>query len=187
MISNKKVMWFIFGLMVCAQLLTPAQMIYAKHLVKLKGITYKFELQAIDPSDPFRGKYIILRPKSVDYTTRNPEAKLHGNVCASLETDSLGYAKITALSTAAPDHTNYLKVDSYQRSRTDTSMIVRILYPFDRYYMNEHKSLPAERLTRAAVLDSTKTCYAEVAIYNGQFSLISVKINDEDIENLIEN
>lgn len=177
-------MWAFFGVMVVIQLLIPAQMIYSKNQIKYNGITYKFELEAIDPNDPFRGKYIILNPKESHVTSPNKDAALRGDIYANFKIDSLGYANVTEVSATAPDHNNYLKVKSHRYGSTDTTQTLRINYPFDRYYMNEHKALTAEKLTRAAVRDSAQTCYAEVAIYKGQFSLLAVKINGVDIEEL---
>ncbi len=177
-------MWVFFGVMVAIQLFIPAQMIYSKNQVRHKGITYKFELEAIDPNDPFRGKYIILNPKDSDFKTRNKDVAFGRKVFASFNIDSLGYASISEVSNNTPDHSNYLTVESFRRQRTDTTQTLRIKYPFDRYYMNEHKALAAEKLTRAAVRDSAQTCYAEVAIYKGQFSLMAIKINGVDIEDL---
>jgi uncharacterized membrane-anchored protein len=56
----KKTILPLFALTCLAQWFVPAQMIYDQEQVLREGKTYHFKTAPIDPSDPFRGKYITL-------------------------------------------------------------------------------------------------------------------------------
>ena len=52
--------FLIFLAVVLVQLVVPAKMIFDKEVILKTGTIYKFKTQPIDPSDPFRGKYVTL-------------------------------------------------------------------------------------------------------------------------------
>ena len=180
MIKDKRLLRIFFVLMILAQIGVPAYMIYSKNQIIRSGETYKFKLQAIDPTDPYRGKYIILNPIERRYQHDTESDDINGEAYATFKTDSLGYASISKIYSSRPSTPHYLEVNLYSRRGN----ISYIKYPFNRYYMNEHKARPAETLV-GEISESSKICYAEVAVYKGQHSLLSVKIDGIDIEELV--
>lgn len=187
MIKNKKLQWTLFILMAIAQLAVPAWMIYNKEKTKTEGKLYKFELGAIDPNDPFRGKYIIINPMENSHFINLSHQKQQSTMFATFVEDSLGLAKIDSLYNQPPLHKDYLNVNVAGGRQSGDSLRVSVNYPFDRYYMNEYKAKRAETISRAANRDTSRLCYAEVFIYDGKATLNAVKIDDVAIEDLIGN
>ena len=91
----KKITWICFVLLVVLQLWAPASMIYNREDVLKNGKAFKFRTAPVDPSDPFRGKYIVL---SFDENSFENKEKIDwaGNedIYVQLITDKAGYGFI---------------------------------------------------------------------------------------------
>lgn len=59
--NKKKILLLSFFLVAVVQLYVPSKMIWDREEVLRTGTEYKFRTAPIDPTDPFRGKYITLR------------------------------------------------------------------------------------------------------------------------------
>lgn len=185
MINHSKLTWVIFGLMAIAQLAVPIWMIWGSKMTANEGKLYKFELDVVDPADPFRGKYIVLEPKKNGFHINTDQQKHADKMYASFTTDARGFAAIESLAIEPPAHVDYLTVKVSGWLRKAHILPVTIHYPFDRYYMNEHKAKPAEDLVRASTRDSLSVCYAEVYIHKGQALVSAVKVDGVPIEHLV--
>ena len=85
--------WITIGfiLMVAVQLVVPASMIYNAEAIIAKGTEYKFITTPIDPTDPFRGKYITLSYRENRFQIYNPEEwSTNEIVFVTLTTDENG-------------------------------------------------------------------------------------------------
>lgn len=58
--KNKKILFILFITVVIAQLFIPVKIILNKEDILKTGTAFKFKTAPIDPTDPFRGEYIIL-------------------------------------------------------------------------------------------------------------------------------
>src|SRR5690554_461138 len=67
--DNKKFLFIAFILVAIIQLAVPAKMIWDKENVLKSGKEFKFETAPVDPTDPFRGKYIALNYKENTYSS----------------------------------------------------------------------------------------------------------------------
>lgn len=186
MIEDKRLLWPLFIIMVLAQLGAPSWMIYNKKKIAKEGSSYRFELEALDPNDPFRGKYIILNPKNDTFRAIREYAGISGIMYATFQNDSLGFAEVKDLSVTKPKTDNYLSVRTHRVFHSDSTASIHIDYPFDRYYMNEHKALDAEKVIQAIVSDSTKVAYVEIKINKGDHVIEAVKIDGIPIETYLE-
>jgi len=188
MIKNKTLAWILFSLMAAIQIAVPVWMIKQKTEIKNKGVAYKFELEAIDPNDPFRGKYIIISPKENKFKLPSSES-LENKMFATFNVDESGFAKIKSLSKSKPDHSDYLEVKAYNYdpNYNSRSITATIIYPFDRYYMNEFKAKKTEVLIQSATQNNTSKCYAEISILNGKSNLTAVKLDGKAIEEILIN
>lgn len=66
--------WITLGfILVAVQLVVPASMIYNAEAIIAKGTEYKFITTPIDPTDPFRGKYITLSYRENRFQIINPK------------------------------------------------------------------------------------------------------------------
>jgi uncharacterized membrane-anchored protein len=55
-----KYMFIAFVATALLQAFAPLKMVYDNEMTIRQGTVYKFKTQPIDPSDPFRGKYVSL-------------------------------------------------------------------------------------------------------------------------------
>jgi uncharacterized membrane-anchored protein len=178
----------LFVVMCIAQWFVPGKMIYDSETVIVEGVTYKFKTQPIDPSDPFRGKYITLNfdansiiiiPDGTDSTWESGE-----DIFVTFTTDSAGFAKPSGIYREEPDTEAYLKTTvSYFNTYEKFEVFFNI--PFDRFYLEESKASQAEQLYWQAQLDTVRVAYGVVTIGKGQAVLTDVMINDKSVVEII--
>ncbi len=180
--NNKKILLPAFLVVVIIQLFVPAQLIYDQEMVLRAGTTFKFKSAPIDPTDPFRGKYITLGFEDNTVGTSGEEKWQRGEPAyITIATDQDGFAVPVAASKTRPSGSeDYLKV--MVRYAYDDQLVLD--YPFNRYYMEETKAKPAEEAYREGVFD--KVTYALVNIKDGNAVLKGVMIDDRPIEEVIE-
>ena len=187
-----------FVLMVAAQWYAPLSMIYDSQETIEEGTEYKFKTAPVDPTDPFRGKYITLGfEEEIYYPKDTNEARFdYGQkVYAVLGTDSLGFAKIMRLTDNEPVdlindgyefRSDYILVEfTYKYTDADNNPVVNLQFPFKRYYLEESKASEAEQLSWNNRSDTSKVCYATVSIHNGSATLTNVMVNDSSIVDIV--
>lgn len=184
---DKKYTLLAFGLLAIVQLYAPAKMILDREVILDEGKAFKFVTAPIDPSDPFRGKYVALSFKDNNYIVANDSLWKSGETVYVTFKDSLGFAKINAVLKDKPQGTtDYLKttinyVLSYQKPyRLD------INFPFNRFYMEESKAPKAEKAYAETSSDSTKHAYAIVHIKEGDAVLKDVILDGIPIKEAVK-
>lgn len=184
---SKKIILPLFILVALTQLYVPSKMIFDREEILETGTDYKFSTAPIDPSDPFRGKYIILSYKDNVVAVKDEKSWIAGEtVYVSLETDEDGFAKITSVSKEKPsENQNFLKAKVSTVSSDGTNKLT-IYYPFDRYYMEESKAYDAELVYTKSLQDTTKRTYALVRIKNGDAVLKDVLIDEISIREIVK-
>ncbi len=180
--------FLIFIAVVLLQLFVPAKMIFDREDVLKTGTVYKFKTQPVDPSDPFRGKYVTLNYELDSAETMDSTLQRGDKILVYLETDSLGFAKLHSVSRIEKSiDKDYVeaKVQWYNSKKNS----VRFQLEFNRYYMEESKAKPAEDIYRKynRRLDTINKTYAIVAVKKGKAVLKDVFINDKSILFYIEN
>ena len=174
-----------FVVVVLAQLFVPAQMIFDQENTIAKGTAYKFRTQPVDPSDPFKGKYIYLNYDLSFAATKDTTWESNAPIYITFRTDSLGFAMVKEVSKVDPKVGDYLKTtvawyDSYDQS-------VGFSFPFNEFYMNETKAYDAELAHAQAQRDSLpNNTYALVYLLKGKAVLDNVFINDIPIADYVE-
>lgn len=179
---------FAFFLLAIIQWVVPGKIIWERDDVLKKGESFKFKTEPVDPSHPFKGKYITLNFVESSFTD-TIERNLGGNetIYVILGTDSRGFATIKDLSTRQPQNNNaYVKATVYYASREKDSITVHIRYPFDAFYMDEYKAPKAENIYRESNRDSSSTTYALIKIRKGEAVIQNVFINETPISELIK-
>jgi uncharacterized membrane-anchored protein len=177
-----------FSVLAIVQWVIPGKIIFEKKQVLRKGQTYKFKTEPVDPSNPFKGKYITLNFTENSFTDRI-ERKLSGgeDVYVVLGSDSKGFAVIKNVATKEPGNQSaYVKANVYYTSKENDSITVFIDYPFDEFYMDEFKAPRAEIIYRESNRDSSSSTYALVKIWQGRAVIEDVLINDIPIGKLIK-
>lgn len=171
----------LFIAMCLAQLLVPAMMIRDSEKVVSDGTSYKFRTQPIDPSDPFRGKYITLRFEATHIAdTATWSSGEPVNVVFT--TDPAGFATPAYITRSEPGEPYLRTTVSY------TNQVTQEVYfniPFNRFYMEETKARPAEEAYISAGNDTTRICYGLVSIGYGRAVITDVFIDDRSVRDIV--
>jgi uncharacterized membrane-anchored protein len=163
-------------------LAVPAKMIWDKENVLKSGKEFKFETAPVDPTDPFRGKYIALNYKENTYSSDNSSTWKEGdNIYVILKTNAEGFAVIDRVSKDKPaGDSDFVKAKIQSISGLRSNKIT-LAYPFDRFYMEESKAYEAEQVYNNTQRSSEEPTYALVHIKNGQAVLNDVVIGGVSI------
>lgn len=172
-----------FALMCVAQWFVPLKMITDSEEVLSEGKLYKFKTAPVDPSDPFRGKYITL------YFEEDRVRKKYGEhwndydpIYVILKQDKDGYARIKEGTKVKPaEGTDYFKTKISSVYTADT---FNIEFPFDRFYLEESKASEAEKLYWQN--RGKDSCYAIVYVKDGEAVLKDVVIGEKSIVEIVK-
>lgn len=190
--SNRNWLIILFAVMVLAQLAVPFKMIFDREKVLSEGKTFKFKTAPIDPSDPFRGKYVTLNFAENNFEVSDGETWHNGqSVYVLLAADVDGFAKIVDVVRELPAESDdcvkaKLNYVATKKDSTKTIQELNFEYPFERFYMEESKAPLAESMYWEVSRDTTKITYASVNIQNGQAVLKDVFIGDVSIRELVK-
>lgn len=180
---KKTLLFILFILVALTQLYVPAKMVFDKEEVISTGKVFKFLTAPIDPSDPFRGKYITLTFKENSFPLQNKnEWERNEPIFVLLTSDSAGYAKIASVSKTKPAHdADHVRA----KVRYVTKDEIHIEWPFSRFYMEESKAPLAEKAYRESARDTSRTTYALLLVKDGEAVLTDVLINEISIAELV--
>lgn len=185
--NNKKILLTVFIIVAIIQLAIPAKMIWDKETILTTGKEFKFETAPVDPTDPFRGKYIQLQYAIDQYQLNTENTWTAGDkIYVILKTDSNGFAVIDNVSKDKPtDNIDFVKGKVLFITGLNFKTLT-ISYPFDRFYMEESKAYDAELAYHETQMDTTKTTYALVNIKNGKAVLKDVLIDGVSIVDIVK-
>ncbi|NJO89360.1 MAG: GDYXXLXY domain-containing protein [Chloroflexia bacterium] len=186
--KNKLILLIVFIVVALIQLYIPASMMLSSEAIIGKGTEYKFRVAPIDPNDPFRGKYVTLSFAANIYYDLDSLFYRNQEVFVVLGLDDEGFVRIDDVASEQPfDSNNYVKakVNSIYKDYGDEGRyVVRIDYPFNRFYMEESKAPEAESLYWEAARDTNQVAYALVRVKEGEAVLLDVLINDISLKDL---
>ena len=180
--------FILFIMVVLIQLFIPSQMIFNQEIILKKGKVYKFKTLPVDPSDPFKGKYINLNYEIDSYETNDSLWQQDEDIYVYLTKDSLGFAKIDTISRALISNRNnndYIKTKAGWYSNYSNKLSIE--FSFNRYYMEETKAYDAELAVRNRQRDSLpNNTYALVYVKDGEVVLDDVIIDNMSIKDYVE-
>lgn len=188
--KHKQVIFGLFVIVALIQLFVPLKMILKYEEVLQNGKVYKFRTAPIDPNDPFRGKYISLNFDDAITTYQSDKQWYnHEKAFVLLDQDRDGFAIVKNISIDRPINTNnYVKADIYLAYGLKNQNQIRINYPFDKFYMEETKAQPAEKIYMESVGEShKKPAYALVAINKGRGVIKDVIIDGRSVKDITVN
>jgi len=181
-----KYMFLLFLVVAVAQLFVPAQMIMGQETVLTQGKAYKFKTHPVDPSDPYRGKYITLRYDMNRAPNKGLTWERNEEIYVYIKEDSLGFAEMVEVSKSPINSNNDYVIAQARRSYKDYNQVFFDL-PFNRFYMNENKAKPAEDAYRIAQRDTIpNNTYGLVYVKDGEAVLKDVIINEVSIADYVE-
>lgn len=179
-------LFIIFIIVVLIQLLIPIQMIFNQESILADGTAYRFRTQPIDPTDPFKGKYITLNYEISSMTTTDSLWITNEEIYVYLKEDSLGFAEIEKISKQQLENDRDYVIAEVGWYNAYSHQL-NIDLPFDRFYMEESKAKPAEVAFTKAQRDSLpNNTYALVYVKDGEAVLDNVFINDVPIAKYVE-
>jgi uncharacterized membrane-anchored protein len=180
---KKKSLLIAFLLIAIVQLAIPASMIFEQEFTLTEGFPYKFKTQPVDPNDPFRGKYIVLNYDLNEYVDNAHSWELYEDIYVYFKKDASGFAQVDAVSKyKLPSRNDYILTNISAPSSIFST--VHFELPFDRFYMNEDKARPAEKIVSRRN-DSLET-YALIHLHNGTGVIKEVYVNDVPISEYVE-
>ncbi len=185
--STNKIYIGLLLLLALAQLYAAGGMIIHHDKVLSDGQEHRFLIEPIDPSDPFRGKYLILGFEADDVMVSEPsDYEDMMDVYGILKRDKNGYTYISSIQDEMPQE-EFLKLSiDYVASRNDTLSRVILKFPFDRFYLSETKALPAEEILQKALNDGENVKpYAVVKILEGDAVLEDLVLNGRSINQIL--
>jgi len=177
--------FILFIIVAGAQLFIPASMIFKQETILETGTAFKFKTQPVDPSDPFKGKYIYLNYEVNSIASTDSSWVSGETMFLAIAKDSLGFVRATNAFRDNPKSGDYIKatVEWYDNNQNE----LRFSFPFNEFYMNETKAYDAEVAHRTAQNDTIpNNTYALVYVKDGEAVLDNVFINDVPIAQYVE-
>lgn len=180
----KPIYFIVFIVVAVVQIGTPLKMIFDSEDILISGTAYKFKTRPIDPTDPFRGKYITLQFEMNSFKTSDTTYVYGDEIRVYIENDNEGFAKVVQVGRESLDiDGDYImaKVTNTHNSRITFEL------PFNRFYMEETKAYDAEKAYRDANRNSKKDdVYAVVYVKDGASVLEDVIIAGIPIQEYVE-
>ncbi len=178
--KNKSIVIPGFVLLAFIQLAVPAKMISDQEDLLQTGKEYRFKTAPIDPTDPFRGKYLQLSFVADQIEVANPGIwHYNEKVFASLKTDKNGFAVIKGIANYPPD--NGIDYFETRISNSSNNGPIAIYFPFDKLYVEESVAKDAEDIYRQVNTTDMKEGYAIVKIKDGKTALQDVEVEGKSI------
>jgi uncharacterized membrane-anchored protein len=165
-------------------------MIWEQEDILQNGKAFRFKTRPIDPTDPFRGKYIVLSFDAEEYPVYKPDQWVTDQTAyAILQEDDSGFAEISTLLQEEPTGgEDYIQTKIAYVHDYGESPYLRLDLPFNRYYMEESKAYEAEVISRQSFRggeDNRKPAYAVVRVKDGRATLEDVIVGGLPIKEAV--
>jgi uncharacterized membrane-anchored protein len=184
-----------------AQLAAAAWSIARYESTLASGALYRIRTVAMDPADAFRGRYVAVQPaiglrKPIASETETLLQRIMAGETGYvvLTTGADGFAEARQLLMEPPPEGDYLKIVHVwqqwtpvtQPGQESTSAGYNLIFPFDRYYMNEAAAPEAETRVFAARRGQTSTdVWLSVRVKDGAGVIEGLFVGGVAIEELV--
>ncbi len=184
---NKLSLFYLLVMVALIQISVPAITVYQNEMVLYKGSEFLFKTIPLDPSDPFRGKYVTLRFEEEEFETLDTSLwQRNESVYILIDKGVDGFARVKRLSRKPMSgNSNYFKGRIKSFYLADGKAIISLDFPFKRYYMKESKAPRAEAAFERALRDSGQQTFAVTHIKNGKSVLVDVKIGEISLKDVV--
>lgn len=132
---------------ICAQMAVPVWMIATNETTLARGTEYRLRVEPLDPYDPFRGRYVTVSPVDT-LVSAYPDFPNDAATCYITFSREEGYDVPAWAYTHIPYGEEYLEVSVEEVFQEEGEILVRIVYPFDRVFLNEEVAPRVESLFR---------------------------------------
>ena len=179
----KMVPLILFGLTVVGQWAVPLAQIRAHEQILAQGALIRLKCSAPDPYDPLRGRYLAVRPEQgMAPVLEGQEIRKGGQGYAVLETGNDGLARVSALSSFRPASGDFIRVKAGWRGDRNEQAI---LWPFDRFYINEKLAPEADEWFRENVRGE-QAIVAEVRVLEGRAVLADLTCEGRSFREILK-
>lgn len=188
----KNIVLPLFIVVALAQWIVPGSIIWKREEVRNKGKAFRFKTEPVDPSHPFKGRYVALSFKEDRIevpATAGVNFEYNQEVYAIIKNDDSGFARLQQVTIHRPaTDIDYITASVYYtiENAENGNTVIQLRYPFDVFYMDEYKAPRAETVYRKSTIDSTKTTYALIKVWKGKSVLENVFIDGKPIGDLVE-
>ena len=182
----------VFAVASLAQWLVPLVGVWQHERIIARGVAVRFECAAPDPYDPFRGRFLAVRP--AETMVLAPEGIAQSGyganrivvpVWATLVADEHGLSRIQTLSLEPVSGPTVIRLGARLSVETDGAKMVMISWPLDRFYLNERLAPDADRLV-AERLGRGKPPVAEIRLLDGQAVLTDILLDGVSIRETVK-
>ena len=182
----------VFAVASLAQWLVPLVGVWQHERIIARGVAVRFECGAPDPYDPFRGRFLTVRP--AETMVLAPEGmpnradgadRVMVPVWATLVADEHGLSRIKSLSLEPVSGPTVIRLGARLSVETDGAKMVMISWPLDRFYLNERLAPDADRLV-AERLGRGKPPVAEIRLLDGQAVLTDILLDGVSIRETVK-
>ncbi|WP_341878016.1 GDYXXLXY domain-containing protein [Defluviitalea saccharophila] len=179
----KKKLLAVFIVIAVIQLAIPLSMIIRREITLSRGEVYKFQVEPVDPYDPFRGRYVDVRLKNdALIVSKDFESRPGQKVFVTLDKDQKGYAKFAGIQLEKPKQGNYFATKILYSFEDDYGkQEIHVEIPFDRYYMEEKLAPKAEQVYREEI----DNAYLTIRFLKGFGVVEQLFINEMPIEDYL--
>lgn len=175
----------IFAVAVAAQWFIPLAGVRQHERVIARGVPLRIRCAAPDPYDPFRGRYLAVRPEQTEYA--GPEGMPKRGavpVWATLEADADGLSTIRSLSLEPVTGPTVVRLTARKDVWKPGGEEVRVEWPFDRLYLNERLAPDADRIVAERFRTEQKPV-AELRVLDGRVVLVDLLVDGESIRDVV--
>jgi uncharacterized membrane-anchored protein len=171
-----------FGVLCLVQLGAAASGIARYERVLSSGKAVLLEVAPVDPSDPFRGRYVTLSfaLTRTPHPLKGQAPEYDGTAYIVLKLDAQNVATVDYVTATRP--TSGLWLEGEHASPDDTGKQYYVGLPFDRFYMNEELAPAAELAYRDAVTSERGRSHARVRLANGTAVIEDVLLDGVSID-----
>lgn len=174
---SKKVIFIAFALLILS---IPMYLMLNSERVLEDGYRHKIKLEAYDPFDPFRGKYLRI---NYDNNVSSEKMEKGDNIYITLKKDSTGFSVFDQGTSTAPETDDYFKskvLSSYggnTRFKTDN---------ISKYFINEDKAKKAEDIMFDYQRNHPDSIYVAIRVLDGEIRLEDIFIEETPLLEFIE-
>ena len=166
------------------QLTVPGWMIFRQEQMLRLGKEYKFQTAPVDPYDLFRGRYVALRFTAESVKQKPGDTKFPSGtkVYVAVKTNEAGFAEVERVSPTPLEGDNVFLTTVRWKNDKNLSLV----FPFNRYYMEESRAPQAEQAYREANRrNSEQETWATVRLRHGNAALADLFIDGQPIRNYL--
>jgi uncharacterized membrane-anchored protein len=191
--KGKKIIFIVFGLIL---LLIPLYIMFQSEDILVNGNRHKIRLQAYDPFDPFRGKYLLL---NYDNSVNCDNTLKDGDECyVTLKKDTAGFSYFDYASAEKPEGNDYFKSTvEYMGSFFDwgnqgedwpediAATCNFSTNNFSKYFINEDQAERAEDYVIAYQRESPDKIYVAIRVLDGEVRLEDIYIEEMPLKEFL--